>query len=95
MHAARLGHRSTANRPGARRDYARIDRLGPPLALGLGALAVLMFVIAVPLGSAVRQGGGANLWLIPYGLVGAVVAYRQPRNPIGVQRAVEPVHASV
>src|SRR5579862_3827882 len=83
MHTARLGHRSTADRPGAREGGARIDRLGPPLALGLAALAGVMLVAAVPLGSAVRQGSGANLWLIPYALVGGLVAYRQPRNPIG------------
>ena len=83
MHAARLGNRSTADRPGARSAPARFDRLGPPVALVLGAVAGLALVGAVPLESAARQGSGANLWLIPYALVGVLVAYRQPRNPIG------------
>ena len=83
MPAARIGRLSAADRPGARSEPPRIERIGPPLALGLGVLAVLSLVAAVPLGSAVGEGIGANLWLIPYAMVGAAIAFRQARNPIG------------
>ena len=83
MLAARFGHQSTSDRPGAQPALGRIDRIGRPLTFVLGMIALLSLVASVPLASAVHQGSGANLWLIPYAIVGAAIAYRQPRNAIG------------
>jgi len=72
---------------------------GPPLAAlpsrGAGRLAtlvlavvfVLLAVALVPLSVLARQSpvvnGGETLGAIPFGVVGLLIARRQPRNPIG------------
>jgi hypothetical protein len=57
------------------------------LALSLGAAAAVLIVASVPLAAAAHQltfGGVGQLPLmIPFAAVGALVASRQPRNPIG------------
>jgi hypothetical protein len=54
----------------------------PRSALALGVLTLLLVVVAVPL-SVVSQGDSAGFLMVPFGIVGFVVALRQPRNPIG------------
>ncbi len=57
------------------------------LALWLGAAAALLIVASFPLSSLAHQltfgGVGQLLLMIPFAAVGALVASRQPRNPIG------------
>src|SRR3974390_2910309 len=52
-------------------------------ALVLGALCMAAFVGSLFLGKAVQQGMLGELWGVPFAVVGVVVAYRQPRHPIG------------
>jgi hypothetical protein len=57
------------------------------VALGLGAVAALLIVASFPLSALAHQltlgGVGQLLLMIPFAIVGALVASRQPRNPIG------------
>ena len=57
------------------------------LALGFGAAAALLIVGSVPLSALAHQltfgGVGQLLLMIPFAAVGALVASREPRNPIG------------
>ena len=57
------------------------------LALGLGAAAALLILASVPLSALAHQltfgGVGQLLLMIPFAAVGALVASREPRNPIG------------
>jgi hypothetical protein len=59
----------------------------PATALLLGGLVVVLAVSVVPLGVLARQSGGSgggSLVLGPvFGVVGFVVAWRRPRNPLG------------
>ena len=59
-------------------------------ALGLGALTLLLIAASVPLDHYAHRpfpGGGGGLGVaalfLPFAAVGVLVAYRQPRNPIG------------
>jgi MFS family permease len=52
-------------------------------ALALGAVCAAAFVGSMFLGNAVQQGLLGQLWGAPFAVVGVVVAYRQPRHPIG------------
>ena len=54
----------------------------PRTALVLGVAALLLAVTAIPL-SVISDGQSSGVLMIPFGLVGVVVARRQPRNPIG------------
>ena len=57
------------------------------VALGLGAAAALLIVASFPLSALAHQltfgGVGQLLLMIPFAAVGALVASREPRNPIG------------
>ena len=57
------------------------------LAVFLGGLAALLIVASVPLSALAHQltfgGIGQGLLMIPFAVVGTLVASRQPRNPIG------------
>jgi hypothetical protein len=57
------------------------------LALALGGTAALLIVASFPLSALAHQltfgGVGQSLLMIPFAAVGALVASRQPRNPIG------------
>ena len=54
----------------------------PRTALLLGATTLLLVVAAVPL-AVLSQGQSTGLLMLPFGIVGFLVAVRQPRNPIG------------
>jgi len=60
---------------------------GSRFALWLGALAALLIAASVPLSAVAHQlnpgGVGYVMLMIPFAVVGALVANRQPRNPIG------------
>ncbi len=59
----------------------------PATALLLGGLVLALVAALVPLGMLARQGGGSgggSLVLVPvFGVVGFVVAWRRPQNPLG------------
>ena len=58
-------------------------RLAPPgVALALCALMLVLTAAAVPL-SALSNGESSGLITLPFGIVGALVVRRAPRNPIG------------
>ena len=65
--------------------FARLATPRSALLLGLLTLAVtIAAVVVAALDHSVSAGGGTALFLIPgFGLVGTVLARRQPRNPIG------------
>jgi hypothetical protein len=65
--------------PNAEANWARLA--SPRTAVVLGALILLLSIAAVPLSVLSRANSG--LIIVPFGIVGAVVAYRQPRNAIG------------
>jgi MFS family permease len=73
------------SRLGFLRNVARLATQRTALWLGLLTLAVtIVAVVIAALDGSVSAGGGTALFLVPgFGLVGAVVARRQPRNPIG------------
>ena len=54
-------------------------------ALWLGLLTAGLFVAAIPLAIA-GHGPSQGIVVIPFGIVGYVVARRQPRNPTGGRR---------
>jgi len=60
---------------------------GRRLALVLGGVAAVLIVVSFPLSALAHQltfgGVGQALLMIPFAAVGTLVAYRQPRNPIG------------
>jgi hypothetical protein len=71
---------SLAHRVGVRgRRAAPRSAIG----LGLGAVSVLLFVASVFLSPPAHQSAVQYFWLVPYGLVGMAIAYRQPGNAIG------------
>jgi hypothetical protein len=55
------------------------------LSLILGAVAAVLIVASIPLAPLAHQWSavGQPLLMIPFAAVGTLVAYRQPRNPIG------------
>ena len=55
----------------------------PRMALILGGVSVLVFAASFVLSPLAHQGLTQYFWLLPYSLVGVVIAWRQPRNPIG------------
>jgi hypothetical protein len=63
------------------------DMTGRRLALGLGGIAAVLIAASFPLSAVAHQltfgGVGQVLLMIPFAAVGSLVAYRQPRNPIG------------
>ena len=74
---------SAAARPARLAQRLATPRTALVLALLTLAVTVVAIVIAA-LDRSVSAGGGSALFLVPgFGLVGAVVARRQPRNPIG------------
>jgi hypothetical protein len=64
-------------------------RAAPATALALGGLLLVLAVAAWPLARLAHQSlsntsGGPPIWLFgPFGVVGFVVAWRRPRNPLG------------
>jgi hypothetical protein len=62
-------------------------RLGPAVALAVGLLIVVMMAGAAVIASAAHQSKPSNLGQVvlwfSFGLVGVVVAWHQPRNPMG------------
>jgi hypothetical protein len=67
----------------------RFERVAPAIALALGGLVLALAVAGWPLGSLAHQSvnaanGGPPFWVFgPFGLVGLVVVWRRPRNPLG------------
>ncbi len=67
----------------------RFGRAASATALALGGLLLVLAAVAWPLASLAHQSvnaisGGPPIWLFgPFGLVGFVVAWRSPRNPLG------------
>lgn len=57
----------------------------PRMALVLGALTVLLFAVSAALAVLARDSSSllTESLLLPFTAVGVVIAYRQPRNPIG------------
>ena len=57
------------------------------MAIALGVLLVVLMVLGIPLSRASTSSSGGNLStvfvIVPFALVGVVVAYRQPRNAVG------------
>jgi hypothetical protein len=71
---------SLSQRIGARR---RRHASGSALGLTLGGASVLLFVASLFLSPPAHQSAIQYFWLVPYGLAGMAIAYRQPGNPIG------------
>jgi hypothetical protein len=67
--------------------HARFRLASPATALVLGGLVLVMLAALVPLGHLSRQGlstSGGSVFLVPvFGVVGFVVAWRRPANPLG------------
>jgi hypothetical protein len=67
----------------------RFGRVAPAAALALGCLLLVLVAAGWPLARLAHQslsatGGGPPIWLFgPFGLVGFVVAWRKPLNPLG------------
>jgi hypothetical protein len=67
----------------------RFGRVAPTTALALGGLLLVLAAVAWPLAHLAHQSlsatsGGPPIWLFgPFGVVGFVVAWRSPRNPLG------------
>ena len=61
--------------------------MGRRLAVLLGAVAALLIAASIPLSAVAHQFGpggvGYSMLMVPFAAVGALVANRQPRNPIG------------
>jgi hypothetical protein len=59
----------------------------PTTALGIGVLTLLLMALDVPLEAALHTLAAANAWelvfVVPFTLLGTVVARREPRNPMG------------
>jgi hypothetical protein len=61
----------------------------PATALVIGVLVLTLTIVAVPLASLARQslnasGGSVPVWItVPFAMVGLVVAWRKPGNPLG------------
>src|SRR5471032_930591 len=54
----------------------------PRTALCIGILTLLMFAASVPLAN-ISKGDNNNVLVVPFAVLGYVLARRQPRNPIG------------
>ena len=69
------------------RPRAVVTRLASPrLAVGFGCLYLAMLVAVLPLSALAGQftvGSVSLLIFAPFAAVGVLVAFRQPRNPIG------------
>jgi hypothetical protein len=61
----------------------RFRLASPRIALVLGAAMVVSMVAAVPLWALAGGDGFLGVALVPFGIVGAVIAWRQPWNPVG------------
>jgi hypothetical protein len=67
----------------------RFGRATPATALALGGVLLVLAAAAWPLADLAHQSlnttsGGPPIWLFgPFGVVGFVVAWRRPRNPLG------------
>ena len=65
----------------------RLTLATPTMATALGVLIVLLMVLGIPLSRASTSSSGGNLStvfvIVPFALVGVVVAHRQPRNAVG------------
>ncbi len=66
-----------------RSTTALLSLARPRVALWLALISLLLLVVSTVLPMLWRGTDGSYLWLAPYAAVGAVVANRQPRNPIG------------
>jgi hypothetical protein len=68
---------------------SRPERAAPATALALGCLVVALGIAGWPLAGLAHQSlnagnGGPPFYVFgPFGLVGLVVAWRRPRNPLG------------
>jgi hypothetical protein len=62
--------------------FGRLRLASPRTALALGVVTLLVVVAAVPL-SVMSGATSSGLPLVPFGIVGYIVARRQPCNPIG------------
>ena len=77
--------------PAAASQEARRFRLASPRTglVALGCLALALIAVIPPLARLAHQspagsGGGAPVWaVLPFAVVGFVVAWRRPRNPLG------------
>lgn len=69
-----------------RRD-GRIRFATPTTAIGIGVLTLLLMALDVPLEAAIHTLAAANAWelvfVVPFTLLGTIVARREPRNPMG------------
>jgi hypothetical protein len=65
----------------------RLTLATPTIATALGVLIVALMVLGIPLSRASTSSSGGNLStvfvIVPFALVGVVVAHRQPRNAVG------------
>lgn len=61
----------------------RIERWGPPLALAIAGLNIVMGISALVLKGELAEADLAGVPFFAFGLMGAFVAVRRPRNPIG------------
>jgi hypothetical protein len=66
----------------------RIRLATPATAIAVGVLVVALMLLAIPLSRAATSSSGGNastvFVIVPFALVGVVVAYRQPRNAVGL-----------
>ena len=64
--------------------HDRAIRLASPMmAIALALFTLALFAATFVLGPMVHQPAVENVWGAPFAVVGAVIAYRQPRNVIG------------
>jgi hypothetical protein len=71
-----------------RPEVTRRARLASPTtAVAVGVLTLLLMVVDIPLEAAIHTLSPSNAWelefVLPFTLVGGVVARREPRNPMG------------
>ena len=74
-----MASQSDGERDGLR---VRFRSAGPRTALVVGVLTLLMFAACVPLAK-VSKTGNPPVLVLPFAVLGFVLARRQPRNPIG------------
>ncbi len=59
----------------------------PTVAVGIGVLTLLLMALDVPLQAELHTLAAANAWelvfVVPFALLGTIVARREPRNPMG------------
>jgi hypothetical protein len=65
----------------------RFRLASPAMAVALGVLTLLLMAVDVPLEAAIHTLSASNAWelelVLPFTVVGGVVARREPRNPMG------------